>query len=148
MAEFQRGATSTWRGDLKGGSGVVSTESGVLSNANVTYVSRFENGTGSNPEELIAAAEAACFSMALSANLSGDGHVPEYVTTNATVTLRLGGSEGPKLATIHLATEGKVPGIDAATFQAAAEKTKTTCPVARLLLPGLETITLEAKLVE
>lgn len=148
MAEFQRNATSTWRGDLRGGSGVVSTASGALSEAKVTYVSRFENGSDSNPEELIAAAEAACFSMALANNLSSDGHVPDYVTTKATVTLRLGGSEGPKVATIHLATEGKVPGIDAATFQAAAEKTKSTCPISRLLQPGLENITLEAKLVE
>ena len=147
MAEFQRNATSTWRGDLKGGAGVVSTGSGALSEAKVTFVSRFENGQGSNPEELIAAAEAACFSMALSGNLSGAGHVPESITTKATVTLRTG-EGGPKVATIHLATEGRVPGIDAATFQAAAEKTKSTCPISRLLEPGLESITLEATLAE
>lgn len=147
MAEFKRGATSTWRGDLRSGAGLVSTQSGALSDAKVSFVSRFENGTGSNPEELIAAAEAACFSMALSANLSGDGHVPESITTNATVTLRMD-QGGPKVASIHLETTGKVPGIDAATFQAAAEKTKTTCPISRLLGPGLEEITLEAKLAD
>src|SRR5215213_9871268 len=147
MAEFQRNATSTWRGDLKGGAGVVSTESGALSDAEVTFVSRFENAGGSNPEELIAAAEAACFSMALSGNLSSDGHVPEYVTTKATVTLRTGGSGGPAVTVIHLQTEGKVPGIDAATFKAAAEKTKKTCPISRLLVPGVEEITLDAKFV-
>jgi osmotically inducible protein OsmC len=147
MPEFHRHATSTWRGDLRKGAGVVSTESGALAEAKVTFVSRFENGGGCNPEELIAAAEAACFSMALSANLSGDGHVPDQITTRATVTLRMDQS-GPKVASIQLETEGKVPGIDAATFQAAAEKTKTTCPISRLLTPGLEAITLQAKLVE
>jgi osmotically inducible protein OsmC len=147
MAEFNRSATSTWRGDLKGGKGVVSSESGALSDAQVTYVSRFENGSDSNPEELIAAAEAACYSMALSANLSRDGHVPDSVTTKATVTLRMD-ETGPKVAKMHLATEGKVPGIDAETFKAAAEKTKTTCPISVLLTPGFEEITLEATLVE
>jgi osmotically inducible protein OsmC len=147
MAEFKRGATSTWRGNLRSGAGVVSTQSGALSDAKVSFVSRFENGAGSNPEELIGAAEAACFSMALSANLSGDGHVPESITTKATVTLRMD-QGGPKVASIHLETTGKVPGIDAAAFQAAAEKTKTTCPISRLLSPGLEEITLDAKLVD
>ena len=147
MASFDRHATSTWRGDLKSGKGQVSTESGALKDAGVSFVSRFENAGGSNPEELIAAAEAACFSMALSANLSGDGHVPDYVTTKATVTLRMDQS-GPKVAKIHLVTEGKVPGVDAAGFQAAAEKTKTTCPISKLLVPGLEEVTLEATLVE
>ena len=146
MPEFHRNATSTWRGDLKGGAGVVSTQSGALQDAKVTFVSRFENAGGSNPEELVAAAHAACFSMALSANLSGDGHVPESVTTTATVTLRMD-QNGPAVTKIHLVTEGRVPGIDDAAFQAAAEKTKTTCPISRLLTPGLEEVTMEAKLV-
>jgi len=145
MAEFQREATSTWKGDLRGGAGTVSSESGALKDAKVTFVSRFENGGGSNPEELIAAAEAACFSMALANNLSRDGHIPESVTTKATVTLRMD-EKGPKIAKLHLQAEGKVPGIDAAAFQAAAEKTKTTCPVSTLLIPGLEEVTLEAHL--
>jgi osmotically inducible protein OsmC len=147
MPEFHRHATSTWRGDLRKGAGVVSTESGALADAKITFVSRFENGSDSNPEELIGAAEAACFSMALANNLSSDGHVPDYVTTKATVTLRMD-QGGPKVASIQLETEGKVPGIDAAAFQAAAEKTKTTCPISRLLTPGLEQITLTATLVE
>jgi lipoyl-dependent peroxiredoxin len=147
MAEFQRQATSTWQGDLRSGAGAVSTESGALKDAKVTFVSRFENSGGCNPEELIAAAEAACYSMALANNLSRDGHVPESVTTKATVVLRMD-DKGPKIATLHLQAEGKVPGIDAATFQAAAEKTKTTCPVSALLIPGLEGVTLEARLVE
>ena len=126
---------------------MVSTGSGALNNASVTFVSRFENGTGSNPEELIAAAEAACFSMALANGLSKDGHTPESISTRATVTLRMDPG-GAKVASIHLETEGKVPGIDAATFQAAAEQTKTTCPISRLLTPGLEAITLDARLVD
>lgn len=147
MPEFHRNATSTWTGDLRNGKGNVSTQSGALQDAQVRFVSRFENGAGSNPEELIAAAEAACFSMALANGLSGDGHVPDSITTTATVTLRMD-QNGPKVSKIHLVTEGKVPGIDAATFQAAAEKTKTTCPISRLLAPGLEEITLEATLAD
>lgn len=147
MAEFHRNATSTWTGDLKSGKGVVSTQSGALNDAQVTFVSRFENGKGSNPEELVAAAHAACFSMALANGLSSDGHVPESVNTTATVTLQMGQS-GPTVTKIHLVTEAKVPGIDAETFQAAAEKTKTTCPISRLLGPGLQEMTLEAKLLD
>lgn len=147
MADLNRNATSTWRGDLKSGAGVVSTESGAVKDVKLNFVSRFENGGGSNPEELIAAAHAGCYSMALANGLSGDGHVPDYVTTKATVTLRTGAG-GPKVAKIHLDVEGKVPGIDAATFQAAAEKTKETCPISRLLLPGLEEVTLTATLAE
>lgn len=146
MPEFGRDATSTWKGDLRSGAGTVSTQSGALSDAKVTFVSRFTDGGGSNPEELVAAAHAACFSMALANNLSTDGHVPEYVTTKATVTLSM--NNGPKVTKIHLTTEAKVPGIDDATFQAAAEKTKTTCPISVLLTPGLEEVALDAKLVE
>jgi osmotically inducible protein OsmC len=145
MAEFHRHATSTWRGDLKNGAGVTSTESGALKDVKISFVSRFENAGGSNPEELIAAAEAACYSMALSAGLSAQGHVPESITTRATVTLRMD-EKGPKIASIQLVTEGKVPGIDQATFQAAAEQTKTG--FSALLVPGLESISLEAHLAE
>lgn len=146
MAEFHRNATSTWSGDLKSGKGLVSTQSGALQDAQVTFVSRFENQKGSNPEELIAAAHAACFSMALSANLSGAGHVPDSVSTTATVTLRMD-QNGPAVTKIHLVVEGKVPGIDDAAFQTAAEQTKTGCPISRLLAPGLEEISLEARLL-
>jgi osmotically inducible protein OsmC len=147
MAEFHRHASSTWRGDLRSGAGVVSTGSGALADAKVTFVSRFENAGGSNPEELIAAAHASCYSMALSAGLSGDGHAPESISTKATVTLRMDQS-GPKVTKIHLETEGKVPGIDAATFQTFAETAKANCPISKLLIPGLEEVTLDAKLVE
>jgi osmotically inducible protein OsmC len=146
MAEFQRHANSTWKGDLRSGAGVASTESGALQNAQVTFVSRFENASGSNPEELIAAAHAACYSMALAHGLSQGGHVPESIDMKATVTLRMD-DKGIKITKIHLETEGIVSDIDAAAFQAAAEETKQACPVSALLLPGLEELTLEARLV-
>lgn len=146
MAEFHRHANSTWSGDLRSGSGVVSTQSGALTDTKLTFVSRFENGGGSNPEELIAAAHAGCFSMALANGLSSAGHVPESVSTKATITLSMT-QAGPKVTKIHLTTEGKVPGIDQATFQKFADDTKQGCPISKLLLPGLEEMTLEATLL-
>jgi osmotically inducible protein OsmC len=146
MAEFHRGATSTWRGDLRTGAGVASTESGALSDLPITYVSRFENGGGSNPEELVGAAHAACYSMFLSAILSGAGHVPDSIQTSAQVTLLAGGEGGPKITKIHLVTAGSVPGIDQATFQKFADDAKAGCPVSKLLAPGLEELSLEATL--
>ena len=146
MAEFHRGASSTWRGDLKAGSGVASTESGALSDLPITYVSRFENGGGSNPEELVGAAHAACYSMFLSAILSGAGHVPDSIHTSAKVTLVAGGEGGPKITRVALVTEGVVPGIDQATFQKFADDAKAGCPVSKLLAPGLEEMSLEATL--
>lgn len=146
MAELHRSATSTWRGDLKAGSGVASTQSGALSDLPITYVSRFENGGGSNPEELIGAAHAACYSMYLSAILSGAGHVPDSIETSASVTLVAGGEGGPKISKIALVTKGSVPGIDQATFQKFADDAKAGCPVSKLLAPGLEAMSLEATL--
>lgn len=145
MPEFKRQATSTWRGSLKEGKGVVSTQSGALKEMGVTFVSRFESAVDSNPEELVAAAHAACFSMALSADLGRAGHTVDSITTTATVTLSMG--DGPPTITkIHLVTTGKVPGIDQATFAKTAEGTKMACPISRLLLPGLKECTVEAKL--
>jgi lipoyl-dependent peroxiredoxin len=148
MAEFHRSASSTWRGDLKSGAGVASTQSGALSDLAITFVSRFENAGGSNPEELIGAAHAACYSMYLSAILSGAGHVPDSIDTRATVTLVSGGEGGPKISAIALVTEGRVPGIDQATFQKFADEAKAGCPVSKLLAPGLEAMSLEATLLE
>lgn len=146
MAEIQRSGTGTWTGDLKRGRGTASTGSGVLTNAPITFASRFESGEGSNPDELIAAAHASCFSMALSLGLSQQGHPPESIRTNATVTLRSAGG-GFKIVKVHLETEGNVPGIDAAAFKATAEQAKENCPVSVLLKPGLEALTLDARLV-
>ncbi len=145
MPDIPRHASATWSGDLASGSGTASTESGALQDAKVTFASRFENSGGSNPEELLAAAHASCFSMALANNLSKDGHVPQEIRTRATLTLNKG-PNGFKITKIHLDTEGSVPGIDQAAFAEAAEQTKKTCPVSVLLLPGLEEATVSAKL--
>lgn len=145
MPDFLRVGSGTWFGDLQSGQGTASTESGVLENAHITFNSRFENGGGSNPEELIAAAHASCFSMALSAGLSRQGHPPTEIRTNATLTLHKG-ETGFKITKIHLDTAGVVPGIDQATFEQAAETAKKTCPVSVLLTPGLQEVSLTATL--
>ena len=113
MVEILRSATAKWTGDLKSGGGVVSTESGLLREVKVTWSSRFETSPGSNPEELLAAAEAACFSMALSSNLTKQNTPPQEITTKATLTMRRDES-GTKLTQLHLVVEAKVPGIRAA----------------------------------
>jgi len=133
-----------WKGDLPSGSGTFTA--GDTITGGYTFKSRFEDGPGSNPEQLIAAAHAACFSMALSNMLSKAGNPPDSVQTNATVTLRL--IDGAQtIAKIDLVTVGKVPGIDQATFTEHALAAKAGCPVSRALAAVPE-ITLEAKLVE
>jgi osmotically inducible protein OsmC len=146
MADIIRYATGSWNGDLKNGSGTVSTNSGAVKDAPVTFPSRFENGGGSNPEELIAAAHASCFSMALALELSQAGNIPQNITTRSTITLR-SDENGFKITRIHLQTEGNVPGIDESTFAQTAEGAKENCPVSVLLKPGLESLTVEARLV-
>ena len=139
-----RTSQAKWSGDLKQGSGTMKLGSGAYEGA-YTFKSRMETGAGTNPEELIAAAHAGCFSMALSAMLSGAGHVPTSVATVANVTFepKDGGFAITKIA---LTTEGVVPGIDAATFQKIAEEAKKGCPVSKALAAVPE-ITLTAKLV-
>src|SRR5437868_2631143 len=129
---MQRKASAVWKGGLKDGKGTVSATSGVLSNTPYSFTTRFENSPGTNPEELIAAAHAACFSMALSAGLGKAGHNPKRISTTADVTIDKVG-EGFKITKIVLKTEGQVPGIDEKTFRDAAEKTKTGCPVSGAL---------------
>jgi osmotically inducible protein OsmC len=139
-----RNGSAEWRGDLKAGSGTVAVGDGVFE-GRYSYDSRFGEGAGTNPEQLIAAAHAACFTMALSNILSGEGHVPESVRTDANVHLRnIDGA--PTLARIDLTTEGRVPGIDEQEFQRSAEQAKAACPVSRALAAVPE-ITLTAKLV-
>lgn len=140
-----RDGSAEWRGDLKSGSGTVSVASGLFSDGNFSFSSRFEEGPGTNPEELIAAAHAGCFSMALSNILSGEGHAPDSVTTTAKVHLR-NVDGNPTIAQIDLVTEGRVPGIDQDQFAAYAEQAKEGCPVSRALA-GVGEITLDAKLV-
>ena len=133
-----------WNGGLKDGSGTISTGTGAVSNQPYTFASRFEHGKGTNPEELIAAAHAGCYSMALSAELEKAGHKGDNVKTAATLTLDfLAGV--PTVTTIHLVTEATVPGIDADTFATIAKGAKENCPISRLLKAA--EITLDAKLV-
>jgi lipoyl-dependent peroxiredoxin len=134
--------TAEWKGDLRGGSG--SFTAGETISGGYTYRSRFEDGPGSNPEQLIAAAHASCFSMALANSLSKAGHVPESVRTEATVTLRLV-DDAPTITNIALVTVGHVPGIDEATFLDHAKSAKETCPVSRALA-SVPQVTLEASL--
>jgi len=139
-----RTGTAEWRGSLQGGSGSVSVASGLF-DGQYSFKTRFEEEPGTNPEELIGAAHAACYSMALSAILGGDGHEPESIRTTAKVHLRnIDGA--PTIAQIDLATEGRVPGIDEQQFADYAAKAKADCPVSRALAAVGE-ITLEAKLL-
>lgn len=134
--------SAEWQGDLKSGSGSFTAGEGI--SGEYSYKSRFEDGPGANPEQLIAAAHAACFSMALSAALGDAGTPAESVKTDATVTLRpVDGT--PTITTIALRTVGRVPGIDDGAFQQAAKEAKEGCPVSRALAGGPE-VTLEASL--
>jgi osmotically inducible protein OsmC len=137
---IQRTAKGTWHGDLKSGNGVIDSTSDVLDGVPFTFATRFENAPGTNPEELIAAAHAACFSMAFSNYLSQQGHVPDQIVTNATVTL-----DGGSINKMHLETRGRVAGLDGDTFKRFAEEAEKKCPVSNLLRPGLE-ISLNAEL--
>jgi lipoyl-dependent peroxiredoxin len=139
-----RNGTGEWKGDLKGGTGQLEVGDGVFSGP-YSAQSRFEEGDGTNPEELIAAAHAACFSMALSNMLSTDGHVPDSVRTRAELDLR-SPETGPPIRKITLRTEGRVPGIDEATFREYAERAKTDCPVS-VALAGVPEMEVEATFV-
>jgi osmotically inducible protein OsmC len=138
-----RNGSAEWRGDLRDGSGELTVGDGVF-RGQYSFASRFEEGEGTNPEELIAAAHAACFSMALSNVLAEHGHAPESVTTTARVQLRQTDA-GPTIARIDLDTEGRVPGIDEQHFTEHAEEAKAGCPVSRALA-GVPEITLNARL--
>ena len=148
MIEILRSAEAVWRGNLKSGQGTTTTETGVLRDVPFSFKTRFENDRkGTNPEELIAAAHASCFSMAFANMLTGAGHPPTEIRTKAVLTLaKIEG--GFKLSKIRLETTGKVDGLDDAAFQATAEKAKNGCPVSQLLKPGLEELTLKATLVK
>ncbi|KQZ60142.1 MULTISPECIES: OsmC family protein [unclassified Lysobacter] len=140
---ISRHATAHWEGDLKSGQGRLSTpQSGVLENTRYAFNSRFGDEKGTNPEELIAAAHAGCFTMALSAKLTEAGHPPARLDTRAEVDLSMEG--GPSLSQIRLKVSAEVPGIDAAKFQAIAEDAKANCPVSKAL--SAVPISLEATL--
>ena len=133
-----------WEGNLREGRGTLKLGSGALECA-YTFASRFEQGQGTNPEELIAAAHASCFSMALSAMLSGAGHTPKRVHTTAKVHIEKVG-DGFEITKIELVTEAEIPGIDDATFQQFAQQAKVGCPVSKALA-AVPVIALDAKLV-
>ncbi|RJF95302.1 OsmC family protein [Noviherbaspirillum saxi] len=139
---MKRTASASWTGGLKDGQGSISTQSGVLSNTRYGFAARFEDGPGTNPEELIAAAHAGCFTMALSGQLGEAGIVAENLTTTAAVTLeKVDG--GFSISAVHLDLVAKIPGGDQKAFDEAANKAKAGCPVSKLLNA---TITLNAKL--
>lgn len=129
---MKRNASAVWQGDLKQGKGTVTSESGVLQNTPYSFTTRFENTRGTNPEELIAAAHAGCFTMALSAALGKAGHVPTRLSTRADLTFEQVGGNWT-ITTIDLNLTGSVPGIDQAKFETVAADAKANCPVSRVL---------------
>lgn len=139
---MKRSASARWEGDLRQGRGTISTGSGVLAATPYSFGTRFENGSGTNPEELVAAAHAGCFTMALSAELAKAGLVAERLDTKATVTLdRVDG--GFAVTASHLELVARIPGASEEAFRAAARAAETGCPISKLLKA---TITLDAKL--
>jgi lipoyl-dependent peroxiredoxin len=128
----QRSATAVWNGALRDGKGSISTQSHALSDAPYSFVTRFENSPGTNPEELIAAAHAACFSMALSAQLGTINFRPDSIRTAAAVSLEKLDA-GWTISQVHLDVTARVPGISASAFESAAASAKANCPVSRLL---------------
>ena len=146
MADIRRRAEATWSGDLRSGSGRMSSTSGVLKNVRYSFTTRFENEPGTNPEELLAAAHAGCYSMALAHMLSTKGYTVESIETKATCHLTPQPAGGFKITKMHLQVRGRVAGIDEATFKQIAQETdERGCPVSVLLHPGL-TIDLDAAL--
>jgi osmotically inducible protein OsmC len=129
---MQRKASAIWRGSLKDGKGSISTDSGTLKDTQYSFSTRFENGTGTNPEELIAAAHSGCFAMAFSAELGKVGLTPESISATATVTLDKT-NEGFTVTQSHLDVTAKVPGADKAKVQEIANAAKAGCPISRLL---------------
>ena len=129
---MKRTASAVWSGDLKTGKGALTAPGGVLNNTPYSFTSRFENGAGTNPEELIAAAHAGCFTMALSAMLGGAGFTAKELTTKATLALEQVAGNWT-ITSIHLDLTGSVPGIDAAKFEEIAKNAKANCPVSRVL---------------
>lgn len=141
---MDRSARAVWEGELRNGKGTLSTESGVLKETAYSFHTRFENEPGTNPEELIAAAHAGCFTMALSAQLTDAKLPPERIETTAVVTMEKT-DDGPSITKIHLTTRAKVPNAEKEKFDELAKKAKEGCPVSRLL-KGAE-ISLDSQLI-
>jgi osmotically inducible protein OsmC len=139
---MKRNASAVWQGGLKDGQGTISTQSGVLQQTQYSFGTRFEEGIGTNPEELVAAAHAGCFSMALSGQLGAAGLVAERIDTTATVTLDKVGA-GFEVTKVHLDVTARIPGADQTDFDTAAKNAKEGCPISKLLNAE---ITMDAKL--
>ena len=140
---MDRKATAVWQGGLKDGKGRISTDSGVLKDAQYSFSTRFESGIGTNPEELIAAAHAGCFTMALAFGLQAGGYTPTELTTEAAVTLEPEG-QGFPISRSALTLRAQVPNLDEATFARMAGDAEKNCPVSKVLNAA---ITLDAKLI-
>ena len=132
MATIKRHASAAWNGSGKDGSGTLTTQSATLKDTPYSFHARFGDGGGTNPEELIAAAHAGCFSMALAFQLAGAGHTPEHIHTEARLTLQQEGA-GWSITAVHLVLRAKVPGIDQAIFDDLAGQAKAGCPVSKVL---------------
>ena len=139
-----RKASAVWNGGIKDGGGKISTDSGVLQDTQYSFSTRFEDGIGTNPEELIAAAHAGCFSMALSGQLGAAGLTADSINTTAAVRLEKL-EDGFAITKVHLDVTAKIPGADDAAFQTAAANAKAGCPISKLLKAE---ITMDAKLVD
>ena len=140
---MKRNASAVWQGNLKNGKGTLTTDSTVLNKTPYSFGSRFESGVGTNPEELIAAAHAGCFTMALSAALEGAGFIADTLSTTAALTLENNPQTSWTISAIHLTTTAKVPGITKEKFAEVAAGAKANCPVSRVLKAA---ITLDATL--
>lgn len=141
---MKRNASAVWKGGFKDGKGTITTDSGVLSDTPYTFKARFEDETGTNPEELIAAAHAGCFTMALSLQLGEPGMIAERIETKAAVTLEKTDA-GFAITAVHLDVRARVPGASKQAFEAAANSAKSGCPVSKVLNAR---ITMEANLEE
>lgn len=146
MAEFNRKAKSVWMGDLRSGKGLISTASEVISGVEYRYATRFDNEPGTNPEELIAAAHAACFNMALAGALKRNGHDAAQLETNATCTVASKEGGGFKITAMHLEVRGSVPGLDGNEFDRIVGEAHQGCPVSNLLRDCLP-ISIESEIV-
>jgi osmotically inducible protein OsmC len=142
---MDRKATAIWHGDLKAGTGSITTQSTTLHDTQYSFKSRFEEGTGTNPEELIASAHAGCYSMAFANELATAGHTATSVETTAVVTLDPSTPGGPTVTKIHLINKSEVPGIEKSAFDEIAAKAKAGCPISKLLKAA--EITLDATLL-
>ena len=138
MVNIIRTAGAVWNGDLRNGRGVINTESGALIGKPYTFSTRFEDERGTNPEELIAAAHAACYSMAFASTLKKKGYQPERLETNATITFSPKEGGGFEITKMHLHVRGQVPDLDQTTFKEISKAADEGCPVSNLLRCGLE----------